>query len=130
MDHEKAAQEPLTGDDPTSKVKFTSGGGNSAVDAKIDISRGSETKRIGMLKEELMKYADDPFWVRIRTTLFVLFWLLWFSMFIGAIVIILMTHQCTSSMASVNGTISDNSTQFSTDLFINMSTPLMAALAS
>lgn len=47
-----------------------------------------------MGKEELMKYAKDPFWVRLRWTLFVLFWLLWTAMLVGAIVIVIAAPKC------------------------------------
>uniref|UniRef100_A0A6M2E1E4 alpha-glucosidase n=1 Tax=Xenopsylla cheopis TaxID=163159 RepID=A0A6M2E1E4_XENCH len=47
-----------------------------------------------MGKEELMKYAKDPFWVKLRWTLFVLFWLLWTAMLVGAIVIVVAAPKC------------------------------------
>ncbi len=49
----------------------------------------------GLTKEELMKYANDPFWVRIRWFLFVMFWLIWLTMLFGAIYIIVVTPKCT-----------------------------------
>lgn len=48
----------------------------------------------GMGKEELMKFANDPFWVRLRWALFILFWLLWAAMLTGAIAIIVMAPKC------------------------------------
>lgn len=51
---------------------------------------------VGMGKEELMKYANDPFWVRLRWFLFILFWLLWAGMLIGAIMIIYAAPKCES----------------------------------
>ncbi|XP_044747101.1 neutral and basic amino acid transport protein rBAT isoform X2 [Coccinella septempunctata] len=50
----------------------------------------------GMGKEELMKYANDPFWIRIRWFLFILFWLSWLGMLIGAIAIIYKAPKCLS----------------------------------
>lgn len=47
-----------------------------------------------MTKDELMKFANDPFWVRLRTVLFVLFWLLWVAMLAGAIYIIVDAPKC------------------------------------
>lgn len=41
-----------------------------------------------------MKYANDPFWVRLRMTLFVLFWVLWLAMLVGAVAIIVLTPRC------------------------------------
>lgn len=55
----------------------------------------SEVKAfVGMSKEELMKYANDPFWVRLRWILFISFWLLWALMLLGAILIIYAAPKC------------------------------------
>lgn len=48
----------------------------------------------GMTKEELMKYANDPFWVRLRWIFFILFWALWIAMLAGAILIIMKAPKC------------------------------------
>lgn len=50
----------------------------------------------GMSKEELMKFANDPFWVRLRWALFILFWLLWAAMLAGAVAIIVMAPKCSA----------------------------------
>lgn len=47
-----------------------------------------------MTKEELMKYANDPFWVRLRWIFFILFWALWVAMLVGAIWIIIGAPKC------------------------------------
>lgn len=47
-----------------------------------------------MTKEELMKYANDPFWVKLRWFMFVLFWALWVAMLVGAILIIVHSPKC------------------------------------
>lgn len=49
---------------------------------------------VGLTKEELMKYANDPFWVRLRWFLFISFWLLWAAMLIGAVLIIYAAPKC------------------------------------
>lgn len=49
---------------------------------------------VGMGKEELMKFANDPFWVRLRWILFVGFWLLWAGMLVGAVLIIVAAPKC------------------------------------
>lgn len=41
-----------------------------------------------------MKYANDPFWVRLRWFIFILFWTLWFCMLAGAIAIVVMAPKC------------------------------------
>lgn len=53
-----------------------------------------EAAYAGMGKEELMKYANSPFWVRLRWLLFITFWLSWFAMMFGALFIIFMTPKC------------------------------------
>jgi solute carrier family 3 protein 2 len=47
-----------------------------------------------MTKEELMKYANDPFWVKLRWVLFIFFWGLWIAMLAGAIAIIVYAPKC------------------------------------
>lgn len=49
-----------------------------------------------MTKEELMKYANDPFWVRLRWIFFILFWGLWIAMLVGAILIIVGAPTCSA----------------------------------
>merc|ERR1712107_214063 len=50
----------------------------------------------GLSKEELMKYANDPFWVRLRWILFILFWFIWIAMLVASIVIIIYAPKCPS----------------------------------
>lgn len=41
-----------------------------------------------------MKYANDPFWVRLRWIFFVSFWVIWVGMLVGAIMIIIGAPKC------------------------------------
>lgn len=41
-----------------------------------------------------MKYANDPFWIKLRWSLFIGFWLLWVAMLVGAIAIVVMAPKC------------------------------------
>lgn len=69
--------------------------GDKYDELKLDVSdHNIETAYAGMGKEELMKYANSPFWVRLRWLLFVIFWLSWFAMMFGALFIIFMTPKC------------------------------------
>ncbi|XP_011310013.1 neutral and basic amino acid transport protein rBAT isoform X2 [Fopius arisanus] len=77
-----------------SQVIFISENG----DAKIDVAPKPPTLS-GMGKEELMKYANDPFWIRLRWFLFIGFWLLWVGMLVGAIAIIVLAPKCTAPQA-------------------------------
>ncbi|XP_017883061.1 neutral and basic amino acid transport protein rBAT isoform X2 [Ceratina calcarata] len=62
-------------------------------DTKIDIEKVKQALS-GMGKEELMKFANDPFWIRLRWFLFIAFWLLWAAMLGGAIAIVVMAPKC------------------------------------
>lgn len=61
---------------------------------RMELSDNMEKAYAGMGKEELMKYANSPFWVRLRWLLFVIFWLSWFAMMFGALFIIFMSPKC------------------------------------
>lgn len=61
----------------------------------VDIEGGKPTPEFcGLSKEELMRYANDPFWVRLRWALFALFWIIWLAMLVTAIVIIVLGPKC------------------------------------
>ena len=56
----------------------------------VDVEKGSGTKNKqelspALTKSELMKYATDPFWVKLRWALFILFWLIWVGMLVSAV---------------------------------------------
>ncbi|XP_013786502.1 maltase 1-like [Limulus polyphemus] len=93
LDEEAAVKERLTSDDPT-KVKFSpeKGHADENGEAKVDIENVQNF--VGLGKEELMKYANDPFWIRLRMLLFILFWVLWVAMLIGAVIIIVLAPRC------------------------------------
>jgi phage shock protein PspC (stress-responsive transcriptional regulator) len=75
-----------------SKAKFLNG--KSGLDDQCVIEVGSEASFTGLGKDELMKYASDPFWVRTRMILFALFWIGWVAMLVAAIVIIVVAPKC------------------------------------
>lgn len=76
------------------EIKFITGKKNG--DAKIDIEISDKTQFNALSKDELMRYVNDPFWVRLRWTLFILFWALWIGMLASAIVIIIHAPKCES----------------------------------
>ncbi|XP_049776594.1 probable maltase [Schistocerca cancellata] len=86
------SNEKINSNKDASEVKFLSADSQNG-DAKIDIEN-LKLAFTGMTKEELMKFANDPFWIRLRWLLFVLFWLLWVAMLAGAIAIIVMAPKC------------------------------------
>ncbi|KAL1486084.1 hypothetical protein MTO96_031539 [Rhipicephalus appendiculatus] len=96
LERDEAVTEKLVAQSDGTKITFTNSkadGKDRNGDAKIDI-QGVESQFVGLSKEELMKYANDPFWVRLRMTLFVLFWVLWLAMLLGAVAIIVLTPRC------------------------------------
>ncbi|XP_014470018.1 PREDICTED: neutral and basic amino acid transport protein rBAT-like isoform X2 [Dinoponera quadriceps] len=97
-EYDEGAQERMLKEDSAQKittkesteVKFISENG----DAKIDIGVVNQASAMG--KEELMKFVNDPFWVKLRWALFIGFWLLWAAMLAGAIAIIVMAPKCSA----------------------------------
>ncbi|XP_071454197.1 maltase A1-like [Hetaerina americana] len=86
----------LTGEDGVAtEVKFISASGDTQNNGDANISiEAVKLAFTGMGKEELMKFANDPFWIRLRWFLFILFWLLWAAMLAVAIAIIVMAPKC------------------------------------
>lgn len=80
----------LTGGGDGPEVKITGG------DTKIDMGKEQDQGFQGLSKEELMKYANDPFWVRLRWALFIFFWIIWVAMLVASIVIIVYAPKCPS----------------------------------
>merc|ERR1711953_754727 len=71
-------------------------------DTKIEMGKEKEKEEEGfkgLSKEELMQFANDPFWVRLRWTLFVLFWIFWVAMLVASVVIIIYAPKCPSPEA-------------------------------
>ncbi|XP_068444494.1 solute carrier family 3 member 2a [Clinocottus analis] len=83
LDPEK---QPMTGDGQAAGVEK-----NGTVKLKVPVDELTFT---GLSKEELMKVAGTPGWVRTRWALLVLFWLGWLGMLAGAIVIIVQAPRC------------------------------------
>nr|XP_046236855.1 solute carrier family 3 member 2a [Scatophagus argus]XP_046236856.1 solute carrier family 3 member 2a [Scatophagus argus] len=79
-------KQPITGDGPAA-----GGEKNGSVKQKVP---EDEVTFTGLSKEELMKVAGTPGWVRTRWVLLVLFWLGWVGMLAGAIVIIVQAPRC------------------------------------
>ncbi|XP_051285088.1 solute carrier family 3 member 2a [Dicentrarchus labrax] len=79
-------KQPMTGDG-----QAAGGEKNGSVKQKVP---EDEVTFTGLSKEELMKVAGTPGWVRTRWVLLVLFWLGWIGMLAGAIVIIVQAPRC------------------------------------
>ncbi|KAM9438786.1 amino acid transporter heavy chain SLC3A2-like [Salvelinus alpinus] len=61
---------------------------------KVKIPEETETKFTGLSKEELLRVAGTPGWVRTRWALLILFWLGWLGMLAGAVAIIVQAPRC------------------------------------
>ncbi|XP_076130338.1 solute carrier family 3 member 2b [Alosa pseudoharengus] len=61
---------------------------------KVKMADETETKFTGLSKDELLKVAGTPGWVRTRWALLILFWLGWLGMLAGAIGIIIQAPRC------------------------------------
>ncbi|XP_077421181.1 amino acid transporter heavy chain SLC3A2-like [Vanacampus margaritifer] len=66
---------------------------NGCVKVKME-EEEQEEKFTGLNKEELMRVAGTPGWVRTRWALLVLFWLGWLGMLGGAVLLILQAPRC------------------------------------
>ncbi|KAL0970698.1 hypothetical protein UPYG_G00245880 [Umbra pygmaea] len=75
---------PMTGDGSGAEK-------NGSVKLKVP---DEDIKFTGLSKEELMKVAGTPGWVRTRWVLLALFWLGWVGMLAGAILIIIQAPRC------------------------------------
>ena len=76
----------------SSTAKFINwkNGGEACVEFPEDSN--SEVSFSGLRKKELMKFADDPFWVRVRIILFAAFWIGWILLLVAAVVIVVAPH--------------------------------------
>uniref|UniRef100_A0A2K6SD36 Solute carrier family 3 member 2 n=1 Tax=Saimiri boliviensis boliviensis TaxID=39432 RepID=A0A2K6SD36_SAIBB len=62
--------------------------------AEDEAEAAAAAKFTGLSKEELLKVASSPGWVRTRWVLLLLFWLGWLGMLAGAVVIIVRAPRC------------------------------------
>merc|ERR1711910_147340 len=71
-------------------------------DTKIEMGKEKEKEEEGfkgLSKEELMQFANDPFWVKLRWVLFILFWIIWVAMLAASVVVIIYAPKCPSPEA-------------------------------
>lgn len=81
--------------DPEKQPMATAAAGetNGALKVKV-LDDEVETKFTGLSKEELLKVAGTPGWVRTRWALLILFWAGWLGMLVGAVMIIVQAPRC------------------------------------
>lgn len=73
--------------------------GDKPKSMNLDVT--SSRSRAGLTKEELMKFANQPFWVRLRNILFASFWILWVTILVVAIGYVVKQPTCLASAAKV-----------------------------
>lgn len=96
----------MAADHPNINININGDPDEPAAVKEMDLD-ANEDRRVGLSKEELMKYANQPFWVRLRNILFVSFWIVWVAILVAAIGYVVKSPGCTQvSAASVNGTAS------------------------
>ncbi|XP_040916695.1 4F2 cell-surface antigen heavy chain-like [Toxotes jaculatrix] len=99
LDQEEQEKQPMTGGDRAADAPSAAGDAaaaekNGSVKLKIPEEAEEEVKFTGLNKEELLRVAGTPGWVRTRWALLVVFWLGWLGMLVGAVLIILQAPRC------------------------------------
>ncbi|CAJ0568335.1 unnamed protein product, partial [Mesorhabditis spiculigera] len=59
-------------------------GSTSIPEKPVDVT----TRKVGLSREELEMYRNDPFWRNVRYFFFGLYWLAWLAMIGGAVAIV------------------------------------------
>lgn len=80
---------------PVEEVKFLPNAEETKGDA--DVEKGKPRNGgafVGLNKDQLQRYADDPYWVRTRKILFITFWVVWVGMVAAAVIIIVLSPKC------------------------------------
>jgi neutral and basic amino acid transporter 1 len=96
-----------TFDQDNSRARFISGNSNSHAkgdmgatpEVYVDVEGKTKTKLadnefVGLTKDQLMQYANDPKWKKIRLAFLIMFWVGWFGMLAAAIIIIVLAPKC------------------------------------
>lgn len=63
-----------------------------------------DSSRVGLSKDELLKYANQPFWIRLRNILFATFWIVWLSILAAAIGYVYQSDSCNDRAAGTFNT--------------------------
>ena len=80
--------------DSTARFLPNGGGADAEVTVRVEQPEEKHDDFVGLKKEELMRYANDPYWVRVRYVLLALFIVAWIAMLVAAIVIIVVAPKC------------------------------------
>src|SRR5262249_8158615 len=95
VDHPEVMFTTSEVDDVTEfKIIFTNFKKFENFSLKVEVLRLPGHKFIGLTKDELQEYVNDPFWKKLRWALFILFWAAWIAMFVAAIIIVIGSPSC------------------------------------
>ncbi|XP_061781133.1 solute carrier family 3 member 2b [Nerophis lumbriciformis] len=98
LDQEDQEKQPMTAGGEAAEAGEAvapEGEKNGFVKVKMEEEEEEEEEKFtGLNKEELLRVAGTPGWVRTRWALLVLFWLGWLGMLGGAVLIILQAPRC------------------------------------
>ncbi|KAM4723641.1 solute carrier family 3 member 2b [Anableps anableps] len=98
LDQEEQEKQPMTADGdrpaeaPAEGREEMEAEKNGSV--RLKILDEAEEKFTGLNKEELLRVAGTPGWVRTRWALLLVFWLGWLGMLVGAVLILLQAPRC------------------------------------
>ena len=67
---------------------------SAAKSALMEPTKEAFASFTGLSKDEVLKYAKDPQWVRIRWIILVLFWVIWIAMLVSAALLIAFQPKC------------------------------------
>ncbi|CAJ0930849.1 unnamed protein product, partial [Mesorhabditis belari] len=65
----------------------------------------TDERRVGLSREELEKYRNDPFWRQVRYFFFGLYWVAWLAMIGGAVAIVATSGKIGSSTTAAPQTV-------------------------
>lgn len=74
--------------------------GDGDQDTTKNTTMNLDSERVGLSKDELMKFANQPYWVRLRNILFASFWIVWVSILIAAIGYVIHSPGCTKMVSA------------------------------
>uniref|UniRef100_A0A3Q3XDV9 Glycosyl hydrolase family 13 catalytic domain-containing protein n=1 Tax=Mola mola TaxID=94237 RepID=A0A3Q3XDV9_MOLML len=96
LDQEEQEKQPMTGaGDGAVEAPSAASEAEKNGCVKLKIPEEAEDVQFnGLNKEELLRVAGTPGWVRTRWALLLLFWLGWLAMLLGAVLIILQAPRC------------------------------------
>lgn len=98
-------QQQQTDESANINIDISGGGTANQTDVKNMNLDPNNSARCGLSKDELMKYANQPFWVRLRNILFIGFWIFWLSILSAAIGYVIQSPSCKNPATDAIGAV-------------------------